>query len=69
MTGKIKNVNEQKGYGFILCQEDGKEYFFHRSGLVDKNDWERCDRGVEVEFKAVKGDKGPRAEEITILGD
>lgn len=32
--GKIKNILEDKGYGFIRA-DDGREIFFHRTGLHD----------------------------------
>src|SRR5207237_9237610 len=31
-TGTIKKLVSDRGFGFIAA-EDGKEYFFHRSGL------------------------------------
>ena len=31
MTGTIKKIMRDKGFGFIAA-EDGREYFFHQSG-------------------------------------
>ena len=31
-TGTLKKVVSERGFGFIAA-EDGKEYFFHRTGL------------------------------------
>jgi CspA family cold shock protein len=64
MTGTIKNINLEKGYGFILGQ-DGKEYFFHSSAL--KNcDMTTLQRGSDVTFEEVEGTKGLRAEDVFV---
>ena len=62
MTGTVKSVNKEKGYGFLVGA-DKAEYFFHRSACqnIDFNDLER---GREVTFEESEGPKGPRAEEI-----
>ena len=62
MTGKIRTVRVDKGFGFVK-DETGKEYFFHRSdvygeGLEDLRD------GDSVEFDVGEGPKGPRAENV-----
>ncbi len=62
MTGKIKFYNSAKGFGFIKGDDD-VEYFFHRSQTPEGSS---LDEGVEVEFKPTEGDRGPKAEEITI---
>jgi len=64
MTGRIKNVNKEKGFGFILG-EDGKEYFMHRSALKNAQ-FEALERGQDVTFEETEGQKGPRAEDIYI---
>ncbi|HII16413.1 TPA: cold shock domain-containing protein [Candidatus Woesearchaeota archaeon] len=61
MRGTVKFYNKQKGFGFI-AGEDGKEYFVHQSGiqegvLLRDND--------AVEFEATKGDRGPKAVNVT----
>lgn len=63
MLGKIKNVIADKGYGFIIA-EDGKEYFFHHSALLDGAIGD-LKKGFEVSFKLGQGPKGPRAEDVT----
>lgn len=64
MTGTIKNVNMDKGYGFING-EDKKEYFFHRSALKNCSLGD-LEKGREVTFEDAEGSKGPRAEDIYI---
>lgn len=63
MTGTIKKLILEKGYGFILGS-DGKEYFFH-STAIKNCPWEGLEEGQAVTFEAVKGQKGPRAEQVT----
>ena len=60
MKGKIKFFNPDKEFGFVIG-DDGKEYFFHKSGLeegltVDKDD--------AVEFVTEEGDRGLKAVKI-----
>jgi CspA family cold shock protein len=62
MTGEIKNINREKGFGFIRGT-DGREYFFHRSACIGI-EFEDLNRGREVTFDAEEGTKGPRAERI-----
>jgi len=54
--GKIKKVIEGKGYGFIKA-EDGKEIFFHMSGLQGF-DFKDLKEGDPVEFDVEKDKRG-----------
>ena len=64
MTGIIKTINKDKGYGFI-AGENGAEYFFHRSALKNVA-FEQLEKGREVTFEDAEGTKGPRAEDIYV---
>ena len=62
MTGTIRTLRVDKGFGFIK-DSAGKEYFFHQSavygeGLSDLRE------GDSVEFEVGQGPKGPRAENV-----
>lgn len=70
MKGKIKKVVAEKGYGFIVGEEDGQEYFFHHSGLVGTR-MDTLEAGDPVSFEEDldtpnKG-KGPRAAAVRVL--
>ncbi|MEO9802214.1 MAG: cold shock domain-containing protein [Reichenbachiella sp.] len=57
--GKIKFFNESKGYGFVVDDEDSKEYFVHISGLVDQ-----VKEGDAVTFDLKEGKKGLNAVDV-----
>lgn len=63
MTGVIKTINKDKGFGFIRA--GGKEYFFHRSALKNVT-FEELDLNQQVTFEEGEGPKGPRAEDIYV---
>ena len=62
MTGTIRTIRADKGFGFIKDAE-GKEYFFHQSAIYGEgiNDLRE---GDNVEFDVGEGAKGPRAENV-----
>jgi len=63
VEGTVKFFNDMKNFGFI-DGDDGKSYFVHTSGLKEGVNIKEGDR---VSFKAVAGDKGPKAEEVEKL--
>jgi CspA family cold shock protein len=63
-TGKIKKIVRDRGFGFINAT-DGREVFFHQSGLRDIN-LDALKEGQEVEFEVEKSPKGPRAINVHI---
>ena len=62
VTGTIKQLTPDRGFGFIKAQ-DG-EYFFHRSAAPD---FDTLKIGTAVVFVPTDGPKGPRAEDVTRL--
>ncbi|AND83436.1 cold shock domain-containing protein [Clostridium tyrobutyricum] len=65
MTGTVKWFNGEKGYGFITG-EDGKDIFAHFS-QINSNGYKSLDEGQKVSYDEGKGQKGPQAENITVL--
>lgn len=63
-TGTIKKVVSDRGFGFIAA-EDGKEYFFHRSGVEAPLDFDRLSGGEKVSFEVESSPKGPRAVRVS----
>jgi superfamily II DNA/RNA helicase/cold shock CspA family protein len=62
-NGTIKKLVSDRGFGFI-ASEDGKEYFFHRSGTVEEFDGLRA--GEKVTFEVEASPKGPRAAKVKL---
>jgi CspA family cold shock protein len=61
MTGTIKIVRLDKGFGFIRCEE--KDYFFHQTN-VEGVLFAELNEGDAVDFTVVDSPKGPRAERV-----
>ena len=60
-TGKIKFFNKKKKYGFIIKDDDGKDIFFHLTGISDpilRND---IFSSQNVSFSIIKEEKGEKA--------
>ena len=62
-NGTIKKLVSDRGFGFIAA-EDGKEYFFHRSGT--DTDFDRLQGGERVSFQVEASPKGPRAARVQL---
>jgi cold shock protein len=63
MTGSIKTLRADKGFGFIKGS-DGSQYFFHQSAIYGEG-IEMLREGDSVEFElGPEGPKGPRAESV-----
>src|SRR5438270_11367200 len=62
-NGTIMRVAYDRGFGFIAA-DDGKEYFFHRSGVDSPLDFDRLSGGEAVTFEVEASPKGPRAGQV-----
>lgn len=66
MTGTIKKPMEGKTFGFIACEGQEKDLFFHESSLVGVSLGE-LNEGDQVTFDiapAKEGAKGPSAVNV-----
>lgn len=62
MKGRVKFINEEKGFGFIKPAGAGDDVFVHSSGILD--DIYENDR---VEFDLQQGKKGMSAVNVRVL--
>jgi CspA family cold shock protein len=62
-SGTIKKLVTERGFGFITAR-DGKDYFFHRTGVEASMDFDRLVGGEKVEFEIETSPKGPRAVKV-----
>ncbi len=62
-AGTIKKVVSDRGFGFIQA-EDGKEYFFHRTGIDTSLNFDALTGGERVTFEVEASPKGPRAHRV-----
>ena len=60
-TGKVKFFNDDKGFGFIVDDNNGKDVFVHVSGLIDE-----VRENDNVEFEITEGRKGPNAVNVRV---
>ncbi|HVP27686.1 MAG TPA: cold shock domain-containing protein [Myxococcota bacterium] len=65
--GRIKKMVRERGFGFIRG-DDGKEVFFHRSGL-NGAEYDILSEGDTVEYVVQEGARGPRAEHVRAVAD
>jgi CspA family cold shock protein len=66
MTGRIKSLVFDKGYGFIKPDDSGAPVvFFHMSGL-DNAVFDDLRVGQSVSFALERTEKGPRAEDVRV---
>lgn len=63
--GTIKRLTD-KGFGFIDTGT-GSDMFFHHSS-VEGVAYDDLREGQQVEFNAGQGPKGPRAENVRVVG-
>ncbi len=66
ITGSVKWFNAQKGYGFLVCDEDGKEIFVHFSA-ISGDGYKTLKEGDKVEFEAADSDKGLQAHDVIVI--
>lgn len=60
-TGIVKFFNEEKGYGFIKDDNDGKDYFVHAKGLIDQ-----VKQNDKVTYTLKEGKKGLNAVSVKL---
>jgi CspA family cold shock protein len=61
--GTVKWFNDQKGFGFITPEGEGKDCFVHHTAIQAEG-FRSLSEGDHVEFDVVEGQKGPAAENV-----
>ena len=61
--GTVKWFNADKGYGFIMPDDGGKDLFVHHSEIKSEG-YASLDEGQDVEFEVGDGPKGPCAKNV-----
>ncbi len=62
--GKVKWYDKKKGYGFVL-DADGNDVFVHYTCFSDAS-LRSLNEGETVVFELVPGEKGMRAQNLTL---
>ncbi|CAM5192225.1 MULTISPECIES: cold-shock protein [Alishewanella] len=66
ISGTVKWFNEDKGFGFIE-REGGKDVFVHFRA-INGTGRKTLVEGQKVTFIVTEGQKGPQAENVTVIG-
>lgn len=62
LKGKCKFFNVSKGYGFVIDDTDGSEYFVHVTGTKTT-----IKEGDSIQFELADGKKGPNAINVSVI--
>ena len=65
MRGKVKWFNNEKGYGFIECN-DLEDIFVHYSAIA-KEGYKTLKEGDIVDFKLIETSKGLQAVDVVSI--
>ena len=64
--GTVKWFNDQKGFGFLTPADGSRDCFVHHSAIQAEG-FKSLKEGDIVEFEVVQGQKGPAAENVTVV--
>lgn len=64
-NGKVKWFNDQKGFGFISCENRDKDVFVHHSSIM-MDGFKTLSEGQPVTFRVENSPKGLCAVDVQI---
>src|SRR5581483_1507319 len=64
-SGTVKWFNADRGYGFIVPDEGGKDLFVHHSAIAGEG-YKSLAENAKVQFESAEGAKGPEAKNVTL---
>lgn len=62
-TGKVKWFNDQKGFGFIMSEQSGKDVFVHHT-VIEGTGFKTLQENETVEYEFEDGPKGMKATKV-----
>jgi CspA family cold shock protein len=65
-TGTVKWFSNDKGYGFITPDDDGKDLFVHHTAITGSG-YKSLEDGARVEYEEEQGPKGPNAANVRTI--
>jgi CspA family cold shock protein len=66
VEGTVKWFNPDKGFGFVVCEDGGKDVFVHVS-VVERAGLRGLDEGQRLAMKVVTTQKGREATSLSLL--
>jgi cold shock protein len=62
-TGTVKWFSDEKGFGFITPDDEGKDVFVHHSAIAGGG-FRSLAEGAKVEYEVQEGPKGLKAANV-----
>jgi len=67
IKGTVKWFNNEKGFGFLVREDGGKDCFVHHTAIQGEG-YRSLNEGDRVEFEETQGPKGPAAQNVVRIG-